>query len=73
MFGFGRNRGARIDRQARQSVGDPFSRTITAGGRVLTVAALGDTVALARAAAYRNAERITFTDRYYRSDIAADD
>jgi len=73
MFGFGRNRGARIDRQARQSVGDPFSRTITMGGRVLTVAALGDTVALARAAAYRNAERITFTDRFYRSDIAADD
>jgi len=73
MFGFGRNRTQKIDRQARQSVGDPFSRTITAGGRVLTVAALGDTVSQAREAAYRSAERITFTDRYYRSDIAADD
>ncbi|MDQ2830448.1 MAG: hypothetical protein M3Y74_15550 [Chloroflexota bacterium] len=30
-------------------------------------------MAQARAIAYRNAERITFTDRYYRSDIAADD
>ena len=73
MFGFGRNRTQKIDRQARQSVGDPFSRTITAGGRVLTVAALGDTVSQAREAAYRSAERITFTDRHYRSDIAADD
>jgi len=73
MFGFGRNRSQRIDRQARQAVGDPYSRTITAGGRVLTVAALGDTLAQARAAAYRNAERIAFTDRYYRSDIGADD
>ncbi len=73
MFGFGRNRAQKIDRQARQSVGDPFSRTITMGGRVLTVAALGDTVAQAREAAYRNAAHITFTDRYYRTDIAADD
>lgn len=73
MFGFGRNRGQRVDRQARQSIGDPYSRTITAGGRVLTVAALGDTVAQARALVYRNVERIIFTDRYYRPDIAADD
>ena len=73
VFGFGRNRGVRADRQGRQAVGDPYSRTITAGGRVLTVAALGDTVAQARAIAYRNAERITFTDRYMRPDIAADE
>lgn len=73
MFGFGRNRGQRVDRQARQSIGDPFSRTITAGGRVLVIAAFGDTVAQARAAAYRNAERIAFTDAYYRTDVAADD
>jgi len=53
--------------------GDPFSKTVTAGGRVLTVTALGSTVAEARDLAYRNAERITFTDRYYRPDVAADD
>lgn len=73
MFGFGRNRGQRVDRQARQSIGDPFSKTITAGGRVLTVAALGDTVAQARALVYRNVERVVFTDSYYRTDVAADD
>jgi len=73
MFGFGRNRGQKVDRQARQSIGDPFSRTITAGGRVVTVAALGDTVAQARASVYRNVERVAFTDSFYRPDIAADD
>lgn len=73
LFSFGRRRAQRVDRQARQAVGDPFSKTITAGGRVLTVAALGSTVAEARDLAYRNAERITFTDRYYRPDVAADD
>lgn len=73
MFGFGRNRGARVDRQARQATGDPFSRTITAGGRVLTVAGLGATVAQARATVYHNVERVVFTDAYYRSDVAADD
>jgi phosphoribosylamine--glycine ligase len=73
MFGFGRKRAERVDRQARQALGDPFSKTITAGGRVLTVAALGNTVEQARALAYRNAERIVFTGRYFRPDIAADD
>ena len=73
MFGFGRKRAERVDRQARQALGDPFSKTITAGGRVLTVAALGNTVEQARALAYRNAEQIVFTGRYFRPDIAADD
>ncbi len=73
MFGFGRNRGLKVDRQARQSVGDPYSRTITAGGRVLTVVALGDTVAKAREIVYRNVENIVFTDVYVRRDVASDD
>ena len=73
LFGFGRNRGQKVDRQARQAVGDPYSKTITAGGRVLTVAALGETVAQARELAYRNAERVIFTDAYYRPDVAGDD
>src|SRR5947209_12326014 len=68
MFGFGRKRGERVDRQARQALGDPFSKTITAGGRVLTVAALGDTVEQARALVYRNAEQVVFTTRYFRSE-----
>jgi phosphoribosylamine--glycine ligase len=43
----------------------------TNGGRVLTVVAMGPTVAEARAKAYANARRITFMDVHYRTDIAA--
>jgi phosphoribosylamine--glycine ligase len=44
---------------------------VTAGGRVLTVSALGATVAAARARAYEAADRITWPGRQRRSDIAA--
>lgn len=73
MFSFGKGRSDRIDRQAQRAAGDPYSSTITTGGRVLTVVALGGSVAAAREAAYRNADRIQFTDRYIRPDVAADD
>ncbi len=43
---------------------------ITSGGRVLTVVALGDSVAAARERAYANAARVTFDGVFYRSDIA---
>jgi phosphoribosylamine--glycine ligase len=43
----------------------------TSGGRVLTVVALGPTVADARAKAYANASRVRFMDSFYRKDIAA--
>ena len=43
---------------------------VTNGGRVLTVAALGSTVAEARAEAYANVPRISFTGSFYRTDIA---
>ena len=42
---------------------------VTAGGRVLTVAAAGATLAEAREKAYRNVERIRFQGRHYRRDI----
>jgi len=46
-------------------------RTVeTAGGRVLTVAALGHSVADARRRAYENAARIHFEGGFYRRDIA---
>jgi phosphoribosylamine--glycine ligase len=45
---------------------------VTNGGRVLTVVATGDTVAEARAKAYENVKRISFTDMHYRRDIAAE-
>ncbi|MEA2662183.1 MAG: phosphoribosylamine---glycine ligase, partial [Chloroflexota bacterium] len=49
----------------------PSGGFLTAGGRVLHVVAQGDTPAHARDRAYIAAERITWTGRFYRSDIAA--
>jgi phosphoribosylamine--glycine ligase len=46
-------------------------RVVTNGGRVLGVTALGDSLAAARAAAYRAVERINFQGAQFRSDIAA--
>jgi phosphoribosylamine--glycine ligase len=43
---------------------------VTAGGRVLGVTALGETIADAKARAYEAAERIKFEGAYYRKDIA---
>jgi phosphoribosylamine--glycine ligase len=43
---------------------------VTAGGRVLTVCALGADVAAARASAYSALEHIWFADMYFRHDIA---
>ena len=43
----------------------------TDGGRVLTVAALGDTLQQARKGAYENIRKISFQDGFYRSDIAS--
>ena len=47
-----------------------FSVPITAGGRVLTVAATGNSVEQARQRAYNNVTRITFEGAEYRTDIA---
>lgn len=44
---------------------------VTSGGRVLTVAALGETLTEARAKAYRNVRHIHFSRCHYRRDIAA--
>ena len=50
---------------------DPATgKLLTAGGRVLTVTALGETMAGAREKAYANAERVTFKGAQYRTDIA---
>jgi len=43
---------------------------VTAGGRVLTVVALGDSLAEARERAYRNVERIRFDGMTFRRDLA---
>ena len=49
----------------------PRGGFVTAGGRVIHVVAQGDTTAHARGKAYEAAERISWTGRFYRSDIAA--
>ena len=46
-------------------------RPITAGGRVLSVTALGEDLQSARSKAYEAASRIHFEGKTYRSDIAA--
>ncbi|MFC2303558.1 MAG: phosphoribosylglycinamide synthetase C domain-containing protein, partial [Rothia aeria] len=43
---------------------------VTAGGRVLAVVALGDTLAQARDAAYEGVRAITWEGAQYRTDIA---
>jgi phosphoribosylamine--glycine ligase len=43
----------------------------TAGGRVVGVTALGESVAAARARAYANVARLHFEGMHYRRDIAA--
>jgi phosphoribosylamine--glycine ligase len=48
----------------------PAGRVLTSGGRVLAVAALGDTVASAREKVYNNISRISFEGMYFRKDIA---
>jgi len=45
-------------------------RIVTAGGRVLCVTALGDTVRAAKARAYEAVERISFEGAQYRTDIS---
>ena len=48
----------------------PAGGFITSGGRVMHIVAGGATVAEARERAYQGAERVTFTGKFYRSDIA---
>ncbi len=50
--------------------GPPFQKILTAGGRVLTITALGDTMEQAREKAYANAARVQFPGAHYRKDIA---
>jgi len=49
---------------------DAASQVVTAGGRVLCVTALGESVAAARDQAYRGVANITWPDMLYRRDIA---
>jgi phosphoribosylamine--glycine ligase len=47
----------------------PDGRVVTAGGRVLSVCALGEGLAEAAARAYQGAERVSFRGMQYRKDI----
>ncbi|MBX9582791.1 MAG: phosphoribosylamine--glycine ligase [Gemmataceae bacterium] len=49
---------------------DEKGRTVTDGGRVLGVTALGDDLAAAKARAYEAVKLITFSGMHYRTDIA---
>jgi phosphoribosylamine--glycine ligase len=47
-------------------------RVVSAGGRVLSISGLGDSLAEARTTAYRALERISFDGMQYRTDIAGE-
>ena len=49
---------------------DEAGRIVTNGGRVLDVTALGQTIREARERAYAAAEKISFENKYARTDIA---
>ena len=49
---------------------DSAGKTVTSGGRVLTVVALGKTITEAREKVYRNLPQIEFEGCHYRKDIA---
>jgi phosphoribosylamine--glycine ligase len=49
---------------------DAEGRVVTAGGRVLTVCALGQDIGHARDAVYAAAAKIRYADAFYRRDIA---
>ena len=54
----------------KMGTGNNSGKVVTSGGRVLCVTALGDTVTSAQAAAYQAANKISWDDIYYRTDIA---
>ncbi len=61
------SKGSKVFHAGTTSHGDDV---VTAGGRVLCVTALGDTVAAAQTAAYDALKEISWNDAYYRTDIA---
>ena len=48
------------------------TKVLSNGGRVLAVSSYGQSLKEALEASYRNAERISFEGKYYRSDIGFD-
>ena len=58
--------------QAGTAMSDDGQHLLTAGGRVLCVTAVGDSIKDARTKAYAGVERIQFDGAQWRSDIAAD-
>ncbi len=50
---------------------EPDGRLVTAGGRVITLVALGPTVAAARERVYANIDRVRFEGAHWRTDIGA--
>ena len=69
----GLNEAARLDDVIVYHAGSASlaDQTVTNGGRVLGVTALGDDIAAARTRAYQAVERIRFEGAYFRRDIAS--
>jgi len=52
---------------------DAKGKLVTAGGRVITVVAMGPTLEVARSRVYQNVERIRFTGMHFRRDIGLEE
>jgi phosphoribosylamine--glycine ligase len=47
-------------------------KVVTSGGRVLAITALGETIPATRAKLFAEVAKVTYTDKYFRSDIGLD-
>ena len=47
-------------------------KVVTAGGRVLAISSYGKDKSIALARSFTEAQKIQFTDKYFRRDIGAD-
>ncbi len=61
--------GTQVTQVFQAGTAEVDGQVVTAGGRVLCVCALGDTVGSAQRAAYRRVQQISWLDAYYRTDI----
>ena len=47
-------------------------KVVTSGGRVLAITALGETIPAPREKLFTEVAKVTYTDKYFRSDIGLD-
>ena len=66
ISGLNKVKGSLVFQAGTRKVGEEI---LTSGGRVMAITSFGKTIAEARRKSIKNAERITFENKYFRSDI----